>query len=82
MHVGKHIWEVMRESGIGPTELAAALGCHRQNVYKIFAKSDIDTALLRRISIVLRHDFFEDMSNELEMCTQYGDSLQNGYTEM
>ena len=72
----------MRESGIGPTELAAALGCHRQNVYKVFAKCDIDTALLRRISIVLRHDFFSDMSNELEMCTQCGDCLHIGYAEM
>lgn len=56
----------MRESGVGPTELATAVGCHRQNIYKIFAKSDIDTALLRKISIALRHDFFAEMSAELK----------------
>lgn len=81
MHIGKHIREIMRESGIGPTEFAAALHCHRQNVYKIFEKQNIDTALLLRISIVLKHNFFTDISAELEMCTQYGDSLQNRYTE-
>ena len=71
----------MREIGMGPTEFAASLRCHRQNIYKIFGKQDIDTALLRRISIVLKHDFFADISAELKKCTQFGDSLQNGYTE-
>lgn len=44
---------------------ARHLACDRTNIYKIFAKDSIDTALLIRISIILNHDFFADISNEI-----------------
>ena len=44
---------------------AAQLHCDRRNIYRIFAKDNIDIQLLGRISVVLRHDFFADLSNEL-----------------
>lgn len=43
---------------------AAELHCDRRNVYRIFAKDNIDIHLLARISIVLNHDFFSDLSRE------------------
>lgn len=47
------------------TWLAKRLNCHRVNVYDIFNRSTIDTELLRRISLVLGHDFFQDLSDDL-----------------
>ena len=68
MHIGSHIRDVLftqsREHTV--TWLAKQLNCHRVNVYDIFNRSTIDTELLRRISIVLSHDFFQDLSNDLK----------------
>jgi hypothetical protein len=38
----------------------------RPNVYKIFAKASIDTSLLWRISHILKHDFFQELSEAME----------------
>lgn len=46
--------------------LARHLACDRTNIYKIFAKDSIDTALLTRISIILNHNFFADLSNNID----------------
>ena len=42
------------------------LSCDRTNVYRIFAKTSLDTELLVRISIVLEHNFFafRDLDND------------------
>lgn len=45
---------------------ARQLNCHRVNVYDIFRRSTIDTELLMRISVVLRYDFFKELSAEFE----------------
>lgn len=41
---------------------AAQLNCDRRNVYRIFEKDNIDIHLLARISQILNHDFFRDLS--------------------
>ena len=68
MHIGAQIREVLlqqsREHTV--TWLSKKLNCHRVNVYDIFNRSTIDTELLRRISIVLGHDFFQDLSDDLK----------------
>jgi hypothetical protein len=43
-----------------------APGCHRTNIYKIYEKRTIDTGVLLHISRILRHDFFNDYSHDLE----------------
>ncbi len=47
-----------------PSWLAKKINCDRTNVYKIFRRASIDTALLLRISAVLEYDFFSDLSKE------------------
>lgn len=44
---------------------ADELHCDRRNVYRIFQKENIDILLLARISKILKHDFFRDLSEEL-----------------
>lgn len=41
---------------------ARKLACDRSNIYRLFQKESIDTNLLARISIILKHDFFADLS--------------------
>lgn len=45
---------------------ARKLCCERANVYKIFNKQSLDTELLKRISLVLNHDFFQYYSERLK----------------
>ena len=47
-----------------PSWLARKINCDRTNIYKIFQRPSIDTALLSRISKALDHDFFADLSDE------------------
>jgi len=46
--------------------LAKKLSCDRSNIYRLFQKESIDTNLLTRISIILQHDFFEDLSMRIK----------------
>lgn len=78
MHIGKLIHDELKKNGMTVTAFAEALACHRQNVYKIIEKPDINTDLLFRISRILKHDFFAEISELSGLCTEFGDSLQNG----
>ena len=66
MHIGKHIETVFREQGRKVSWFAENLYCDRRNIYKIFERESIDTALLARISILLGHNFLQDLSDELK----------------
>lgn len=44
---------------------ARKLSCDRSNVYRLFQKHSIDTALLTRISIILHRDFFSELSKNV-----------------
>ncbi len=47
--------------------LARKLNCNRAAVYRIFNKNSIDTAQLAIISQVLNRDFFQELSEDLDM---------------
>ena len=46
------------------TWFARYLHCDRTNIYDIFSRQSIDTALLMRISCILNHNFFDDYSRQ------------------
>lgn len=58
IHIGEKIKQRSKELRIGPTELAGMINTSKQNVYGIFKRESIDTALLEKISKVLKYDFF------------------------
>ncbi len=45
---------------------ARKLSCDRSNVYRLFQRETIDTGVLTRISLILHHDFFADLSADVE----------------
>lgn len=58
MHIGEKVKSRAKELRIGPTELAKKIRTSKQNVYGIFLRSSIDTALLQKLSKALEFDFF------------------------
>ena len=68
IHIGKLIELELRKQERSVTWFANKLYCERTNVYSIFKRESIDTALLLRISIILRHNFFKYYMNENEEC--------------
>ena len=64
MHIGQRIKEVMKTKKISAVKVAKEISCERTNLYNIFDREDINTSLLRKLSIVLNHDFFKELSKE------------------
>lgn len=60
-HAGEKVKEYFKASGMSVSEFAKRLHCHRQNIYDIFKRQDIDLQMLQRISKVLDHDFVTEL---------------------
>lgn len=59
MHIGKLIKKRLEEVGISKSEFARRIHRTSQNVYDIFERQSLDTALLQTISEILNYDFFQ-----------------------
>jgi hypothetical protein len=71
VHAGKLAEGVFRELQAAHPEytvtwLAEKMCCERRNIYNIFERSDLDTDLMTRLSMVLRHNFYKDLCDMLE----------------
>ena len=64
MHIGNLIQDELKRQGRSVTWFAEQLFYTRPHIYKIFNKATIDTGLLQRISRILNHDFFLDLSKD------------------
>lgn len=67
IHIGQRIKEEFEKQPKNHTIswLASQVNCDRRNVYHIFNRQTIDTDLLYRISVILDHNFFKDLSDDL-----------------
>lgn len=65
MHIGEIIRLTVKQQGLTTVWLARQLSCSRTNVYKIYAQYSLDTNTLRRISIILKTDFFALYSEDI-----------------
>lgn len=65
IHAGKLVKEVFSNSGMSVSELGRRIQTSRQNVYRIFERPSIDTALLKRLGEALQYDFFRHFINPL-----------------
>lgn len=64
--IGSHIEAELRRQERTVSWLSRKIHCDRRNIYNIFHRDSIDTALLFKISRVLGVDFFRLYSSELE----------------
>lgn len=58
IHIGQLIERELRHRGLTVTWLSRAINCDRRNVYDIFTRANIDTALLMKISKAMSTNFF------------------------
>lgn len=65
--IGTMIKEELERQERTVSWLARKLNCDRSNIYRLFQKHSIDTALLQRLSVILNRDFFSDLSNNLSV---------------
>lgn len=70
LHAGQLIERILHEQGRTVTWFARQLCCTRPNIYKIFRKENIDLQLLWRISCILHHNFFRDISDSFSAETE------------
>lgn len=66
IHIGQLIKMELETQERTPTWLAKKINCDRTNIYRIFDRESIDTALLLRISSALNKNFFKELSQQLE----------------
>ena len=62
VHIGGKIKEAVKKSGMSVTEFAKKINYSRRNIYSIFEKESVDTAILKKIGDILEYDFFVDYS--------------------
>lgn len=67
IHIGNIIKERFNELGLSVSWFAGELCCDRTNIYSIFKRESIDTALLVKISSILKHDFFKYYSKDINI---------------
>ena len=61
LHIGQLIKAVFDESGMTVSEFARQIHLERSTVCSIFERQSIDSMLLVRISLVLKHNFLSDI---------------------
>lgn len=66
IHIGKKIKEELYKQSISVSSFAKKINRSRNVVYDIFERESIDTALLNKIGIILRFDFFSIYSEQKE----------------
>lgn len=71
IHIGKTIKELLNTQGVSVPDFADKISCTPRNVYKIFSKADIDTALLSRINIALGKNLFLLYLSDNEIIESY-----------
>ena len=65
MHIGNRIKEVLDSQGRSASWLASKIPCERTNMYDIFKRKDVSVEMLFKVSSILGHDFFLELSEEL-----------------
>ena len=65
MHIGNAIYNELKRQGRTVVWFANELHLDRSTVYNIFERESVDTNLLARISIALKHNFFTVIENDV-----------------
>ncbi|HOG05683.1 MAG TPA: hypothetical protein PK978_05550 [Paludibacter sp.] len=61
IHIGEMVKAFVRQSNIRDVDFAKMIGRSKQNVYDMYKRSDFEVKLLLTCSIVLGHNFFNDI---------------------
>ena len=67
MRIGERVKGVLFSQGHSAKWLSEQIPCERTNVYDIFKRDDMNVNLLAKLSVILHHDFFKELSEELPL---------------
>ena len=65
IHVGQMIEREMERQEKSTHWLAQDINRERSTIYKIYHRESVDVYMLARISVLLNHDFFKDLSEKV-----------------
>lgn len=66
--IGEIIKDEVNRQGLKAEQFAKLINCERENVYKIYKRTNMSVLQLKEISKALNHNFFEDIiNNNIEM---------------
>lgn len=65
IHVGRMLEKEMLRQEKKVTWLAREVNREKSSIYKMFARNTLDVWMLIRISQLLKHDFFKDISTKV-----------------
>jgi len=65
IHLGTMVKRELKAQGRTVVWLARTINMERSSIYKIFERDTLDVGLLIRISLVMNHDFFQDISTKM-----------------
>jgi len=66
MHIGKHIWQILREKQISVKEFAEATNTERTTMYRILHRKSIDISVLVHYSRVLNHNSLSGFGRRIQ----------------
>ena len=67
IHFGKLIRDLLESEGRTIKWFAGEMNCDRSNMYKILSHKHIDSGFIVRASKVLKHNFFKDASDKIDV---------------
>ncbi|MCQ2369989.1 MAG: hypothetical protein MJ007_05890 [Paludibacteraceae bacterium] len=70
IHIGQMVKAELHRQGKTTLWLAGQCGCTPMNIYKIYRRSWISTDMLYKLSSVLNHNFFQDLSQDYIRCVE------------
>lgn len=79
INIGSKIKGIVTKKGMTVSEFGRRINKSRENVYSIFKRKSIDTALLTTISKILEHDFFQyytELGAEVERLKEENETLK------
>ena len=82
LHIGQIIKQRVEELGITKAEFSRRINTSSQNIYGIFKRKSIDTALLIKISKTLNHNFFKYFTSSVVKISEKNDTLNSNITRI
>lgn len=81
-HIGLKIKELASKEKIDVSQLAEKLGKSKQAIYDLYAKEDVNTSLLRELSVILNVPIITFFQDEQEYNTDIQEKLEKAKEEI
>lgn len=67
IHIGSIVRKVLYDKRVKPGDLAKRIGVHIGSISRILGYGEMNTGLLKKLSVALGYDFFGHYSDELKL---------------